>query len=331
MEVSSHALARKRVAGCAFACTVFTNLTQDHLDYHRTMEAYFDAKQLLFSQYRGDAPAVVNAEDPWARRLLQGLSGRVCTYGLREGDVRLDVRALTPKGFSGMLFHPGPGGSSGVPVSAPLAGEFNAMNATAALATAWALGLDLSAAARALSDAPQVPGRLEAVANGEGVAVYVDYAHTPDALERALDAVRHIARGRVLCVFGCGGDRDRGKRPLMAGAAAQRCDVLVLTADNSRSEPTEHILDEIEAGMPGSWERVATPDRLFGTARQVYLRMPERRDAIRAAIRAAANGDAVVVAGKGHETTQTIANTVIHFDDREEARLALAERERGTP
>lgn len=327
MEVSSHALARRRVAGCSFSCAVFTNLTQDHLDYHRTMGEYFDAKRLLFTEYRGDAAAVINVEDPWGKRLLEGLSGRVCSYGLERGDVRLALRSLDPDGFSGTLFHPGPGGDAGVPVDAPLAGEFNARNAAAALAAAWALGLDMANAARALAATPQVPGRLEAVPNRRGVSVYVDYAHTPDALERALETVRGIARKRVLCVFGCGGDRDRGKRPLMAAAAAAQCDAIVLTADNSRSEPTERILDEIEEGIPSGWRRAERHGELAGGARQVYARIGDRSLAIRAALGAADPGDAVLIAGKGHETTQTVGASVTHFDDREEARLAFSELE----
>jgi UDP-N-acetylmuramoyl-L-alanyl-D-glutamate--2,6-diaminopimelate ligase len=323
IEVSSPALERRREAGCTFACTVFTNLTQDHLDYHGTMEAYFEAKKLLFTRYRGDAPAVVNVEDAWGRRLLEGLTGRVFTYGLDQGDVRLRVQELRPEGFSATLFHPGEGGSAGVPVKAPLAGEFNARNAAAALATAAALGLDLEAAARALASAPQVPGRIEAVPNELGAAVYVDYAHTPDALERVLDAVRRVVSGRILCVFGCGGDRDRGKRPLMGRAAAGRSDALVLTADNSRSEPTEEILDQIEAGLLPPWRRVTQVEEL-GTSSRLYARVPDRAEAIRVAVRWARRGDAVVIAGKGHETTQTIGSAVAHFDDREQARAALA-------
>ncbi len=317
MEVSSHALHRQRVAGCAFACAVFTNLTQDHLDYHGTLEAYFEAKSLLFARYRGEAPAVVNGEDPWGRRLLETLGGRVVSYGLHVGDVRVEVGELTAEGLVGTLHFPG----GRTPLRVPLAGEFNARNVAAALATVWALGHDPEAAARALEQAPQVPGRLEAIPNARGLAVYVDYAHTPDALERLFEAVAPLTRGRLLAVFGCGGDRDRGKRPAMARAAARWCDGAVLTADNSRSEATDAILDEIEAGVPGDWRRV--PGAELAQESFAYARVPDRREAIRIALAAARPGDTVVIAGKGHEGTQTLGTVVAPFDDRAEARAAL--------
>lgn len=320
LEVSSHALHRKRVEGCTFGCAVFTNLTQDHLDYHGAMEAYFEAKSLLFARYRGGAPAVVNAEDPWGRRLLETLGGRVVTYGLHAGEVRVEAAELTAAGLRGHVHTP----DGRFPLTLPLAGEFNARNAAAALATARALGLDVGAAAEALGRAPQVPGRLEAIPNPFGVAVYVDYAHTPDALDRVLEALAPLTRGRLLAVFGCGGDRDRGKRPFMAQAAARWCDALVLTADNSRSEATDAILDEIEGGVPPGWRPVSPAD--LAAESFSYVRLPDRGEAIRAALAAAREGDTVVIAGKGHEATQTLAGRVTPFDDRAEARAALAER-----
>ncbi|MBI5018008.1 MAG: UDP-N-acetylmuramoyl-L-alanyl-D-glutamate--2,6-diaminopimelate ligase [Deltaproteobacteria bacterium] len=318
MEVSSHALHRKRVEGCRFSAAVFTNLTQDHLDYHGTMEAYFEAKQLLFDRYRDGAPAVVNGEDPWGRRLLESLPAPAVSFGLQSGDVRVEVREAGAWGMKGTVHHPG----GACPLELPLAGEFNVRNAAAALATAAALDLDVASAAAALAHAPQVPGRLEAVPNRRDVSVYVDYAHTPDALDRVLEAVAPLTRGRLLCLFGCGGDRDRGKRPHMARAAARWCDAVVLTADNSRSEPTEAILDEIEAGMPADWCRVAPGD--VGREPFTYARVSDRSEAIRTAVGAARPGDTVVLAGKGHESTQTIGRSAAHFDDREEARRALA-------
>lgn len=320
MEVSSHALHRRRVEGCRFACAVFTNLTQDHLDYHVTMEAYFEAKRLLFERYRDGAPAVVNAEDPWGRRLLEGLPGPTVTYGLQAGDVRVEVGEAGAWGMRGTVHHPG----GTCPFELPLAGEFNARNAAATLAAAAALGLDVAAAAAALAHAPQVPGRIEAIPNDQGISVHVDYAHTPDALDRVLAAVAPLTLGRLIGLFGCGGDRDRGKRPHMARAAARWCDNLVLTADNSRSEATDAILADIEAGMPEGWRRVAPAE--LAAEPFTYARLADRAEAIRAAVGAARPGDAVVLAGKGHETTQTLGGTVTHFDDREEARKALAAR-----
>ena len=323
MEVSSHALHRRRVEGCAFSCAVFTNLTQDHLDYHSAMESYFEAKSLLFTRHRGAAPAVVNVEDPWGRRLLETLTGSVVGYGLHAGDVRIDVKTLTAAGMEGTVFHP----RGETPLAVPLAGEFNVRNVAAALATAWALGVDMEAAAACLASAPQVPGRLEAVPNSQEISLYVDYAHTPDALDRVLESVAPLTRGRLICVFGCGGDRDRGKRPFMAAAASRWSDLVILTADNSRSESTDAILDEIEAGMPSDWSRVE-PEEL-GDGTFLYARVPDRREAIRCAVASAEPGSAVVIAGKGHETTQTIGGGTTRFDDREEAALALRAREQG--
>ncbi|GAB4262029.1 MAG: UDP-N-acetylmuramoyl-L-alanyl-D-glutamate--2,6-diaminopimelate ligase [Deferrisomatales bacterium] len=324
LEVSSHSLVRRRVEGCRFACAVFTNLTQDHLDYHGSMDAYFEAKLLLFARYARGAPAVVSAEDPYGERIraqAEQVGSPVITFGLERGDVRLAVEALTTAGVRGHACYPG--GSA--PVEVPLVGEHNARNAACALAAAVALGLDGEAAARALARAPQVPGRVEAVPNGAGLSVFVDYAHTPDALYRVLEALRRLATGRLLCVFGCGGDRDRGKRPLMAEAAARWADALVLTADNSRSEPTAAILTEIERGLPPQWRPAADAAGLRENQR--YLKRPDRREAIHLAVAAVQPGDALVIAGKGHETTQTLGERVLAFDDRREARAALAARE----
>ncbi|MDF1555124.1 MAG: UDP-N-acetylmuramoyl-L-alanyl-D-glutamate--2,6-diaminopimelate ligase [Deferrisomatales bacterium] len=318
MEVSSHALHRKRVEGCAFQLAVFTNLTQDHLDYHGTMDAYYEAKRLLFHQCVPGAVAVINAEDPFGERLAGEVPGRVVRYGLAAGDVRLEVLDSSLGGLRGRVHYPG----GAAELVLPLVGEFNARNAACALAAVWALGLDLPAAAAALSTAPQVPGRGERVENTAGFTVVVDYAHTHDALDRVLEAVRALCRGRLTCVFGCGGDRDRGKRPLMAKAAARWSDAVVLTADNSRSEDTEEILDEIEIGLPVGWCRVEEAGLAQGS--RVYARIADRAAAIRAAVAAARSGDLVVIAGKGHEATQTIGGRVTAFDDRVHARAALA-------
>ncbi|MDW7709742.1 MAG: UDP-N-acetylmuramoyl-L-alanyl-D-glutamate--2,6-diaminopimelate ligase [Deferrisomatales bacterium] len=320
MEVSSHALVRRRVEGCAFACAVFTNLSQDHLDFHGSMEAYFESKRLLFSRYAPEAPAVLNAEDPYGRRLLADASARVVTYGLRAGEVRFELEELGPRTLRGTVCYPG----GRAAVQAPMVGELNAWNVACALATTHALGLDVAAAAAALENAPPIPGRLELVDGGGGLSVFVDYAHTPDALERALTALRGFGGRRVLCVFGCGGDRDRAKRPLMARAAASWSDALVLTADNSRSESTEAILDAVEDGLPPEWRPAASPRELAAADRS-FARVPDRAEAIRWAIRAARPGDVVLIAGKGHETTQALGDRVLPFDDRLVARAMLRE------
>ncbi len=321
MEVSSHALARRRVEATRFACVAFTNLTQDHLDYHGTLEAYFEAKRLLFTRYAAGAPAVVSADDPFGRRLLAELGPRALSFGLEAGDVRVVVDDQGPWGLRGRVRLP----DREVALELPLVGRFNAANAACALACALALGIDGERAAAHLARAPAVPGRVEPVPNRLGFAVYVDYAHTPDALDRVLQTVAGVTPGRVIGLFGCGGDRDRSKRAPMARAAARWAQALVLTADNSRSEPTDRILDEIEAGLPAGWTRVRAAPEL-GQDR-TYARIPDRAEAIRWAVAAARPGDAVVLAGKGHETTQTLGSKVLPFDDRLEARRALAERE----
>ncbi len=321
MEVSSHALVRQRVEGCAFACAAFTNLTQDHLDYHGDMDSYFEGKRLLFRRYAPTSPAVVNADDPYGTRLLAEVGPRAIGYGLCQGDLRVNVESLSAQGCRGHVEHAG----DRFPLEFPLAGDYNALNAACALAVVAALGLPLGPAVAALARCPQVPGRLEAVPDASGVFVFVDYAHTPDALDGVLRCIRGFSTGKVVCVFGCGGDRDRGKRPRMARAAARWADGIVLTADNSRSEPTEAILAEIEAGMPEGWVRTGAVGELRAGSRR-YAVVADRARAIRAAVAAAQPGDTVLIAGKGHETTQTAGGTVSPFDDRVEARAALAER-----
>ncbi len=316
-EISSHALLRKRVEGSSFACAVFTNLTQDHLDYHNTMEEYFEAKRLLFTDFPRLVEAVVNADDPWGRQLAPELGGHVVTFGLNEGDVRMEITSSGSDGTEAVVHFP----EGGHRLRIPLAGRFNASNAAAALATAWALGLDPGRAVDALAHAPQTPGRLEAVENPRGLSAFVDYAHTPDALERLLETLRPLTAGRLIVVFGCGGDRDKGKRPLMARAAARFADLAVITADNSRSEQTSAILNAIEEGFPSDW-RKAEPESELSTG--TWVRIEDRRDAIRWAAGVARVGDTLVLAGKGHETTQIIGTSVMPFDDRKELAAALA-------
>ena len=295
MEVSSHALDQRRVEGIAFAAAVFTNLSRDHLDYHGTTEAYFAAKARLVNQAAPGGTAVVNADDdvwtalPDVRRTVR--------FGL--GSAAADVRAhdvtFGPAGSEWTL----EAGDVRAAVALPLIGDFNVSNALAAAATAWSLGLPLPTIAARLSRLPQVPGRLERIL--ESPVVLRDYAHKPDALERALDAVRPFARGRLIVVFGCGGDRDRGKRPIMGGIAERHADVVILTSDNPRTEDPERILDEIEGGM----------------TRQDHLRIEDRRDAIARALELAGTDDVIVLAGKGHETYQIRGETSTPFDERE--------------
>jgi UDP-N-acetylmuramoyl-L-alanyl-D-glutamate--2,6-diaminopimelate ligase len=306
MEVSSHGLALHRVDGTRFEVAVFTNLSRDHLDFHHTMDEYFAAKARLFDPAFTNR-AVICADDPWGRRLLADLAGErtgvvATSYGL--GDVTdLDVRA------DGCSFT-----WQGTPFEVGLPGRFNALNALAAAVTAQVLGIDTAAIGTGLRRAAPPAGRFEPVDAGQPFTVLVDYAHKPDALEQALTTSRELTPdGRVIVVFGCGGDRDATKRPIMGAVAASLADRVILTSDNPRSEDPLAILDEIRAGVPA--DAPATVDV-----------EPDRRRAIVAAIDEAQPGDLVLIAGKGHETTQTTGDHVAPFDDRVEAHAALVAR-----
>jgi UDP-N-acetylmuramoyl-L-alanyl-D-glutamate--2,6-diaminopimelate ligase len=319
MEVSSHGIDQKRVAAVAFDAAVFTNLTQDHLDYHRTMERYFAAKRSWFEDLaaapRGKAPvAVVNLDDPRGRELRDRLTGRMEVTGYGFG-VGAEFRAgRFSQGPRGSEFELTARGKSWL-VRTPLIGRFNVFNTLAALAAASAVGLRLREIIPLLAEAPQVPGRMENAGHLDGVSVFVDYAHTPDALENACRTLRELQPRKLITVFGCGGDRDRGKRPLMAAAAARHSDAVVVTSDNPRGEDPEAIIDEILAGIGG------VP----------HTRISDRSEAIRRAIFAAEAGDIVLLAGKGHEPYQQFADRTIDFDDRREARRSLHERHEAGP
>jgi UDP-N-acetylmuramoyl-L-alanyl-D-glutamate--2,6-diaminopimelate ligase len=321
MEVSSHALALERVRGVRFAVAAFTNLTQDHLDFHRDMEDYFLAKRRLFAE-GSDADAaperfVVNVDDRYGARLAAELarlrSDRLVTVS-PSGAADADYRALgTAFDASGAAFRvAAPEGSATGRLSLP--GDFNVANALVALAIARPFGIELERAVAALADAPPVPGRLEPVSAGQPFSVLVDYAHTPEALRNALEAARRLTAGRLIAVFGCGGDRDRAKRPLMGAIAARLTDLAIVTSDNPRSEDPEAIVAEILAGVP------QTDDG------DVEIEV-DRRRAIGLALEAAHEGDTVLIAGKGHEQGQEFERgRRIPFDDREVAREELARR-----
>jgi UDP-N-acetylmuramoyl-L-alanyl-D-glutamate--2,6-diaminopimelate ligase len=306
MEVSSHALALRRVDGIRFGVAAFTNLTQDHLDFHADMDDYFLAKRRLFESGRSER-GVINLDDPYGDRLAAEFEA--LTFSAR-GDERADYRALEPSfGPSGARFRClAPDGEA--EVALPLPGRFNIENALCAIACASALGIALADAVAALASADRVPGRFEPVDEGQPFAVIVDYAHTPDSLENVLEAARQLTDRRVICVFGCGGDRDREKRPLMGEIAARFADLAVVTSDNPRSEDPLAIVAEIRAGMAeGSAEIEVEPDR---------------RAAIALALEAAGGGDTVVIAGKGHEQGQEFeGGRKIAFDDRDVAREEL--------
>ena len=312
MEVSSHALALKRTHGVKFAAAVFTNLSRDHFDFHKDFEDYFAAKKMLFDQIDRDRQtAVVNIDDEYGRRLAAELGEAALTFGRNE-EAHIhpaDGFTVSVDGLRGTLVTPaGP-----VEVQSELIGLPNLYNWMGAVGAALVLGIDRDVIARGIRSVTAVRGRFERVPGETGPTEIVDYAHKPDALEKLLLAVREIAGDRrLVLLFGCGGDRDRGKRPEMGAIAARLADLTILTSDNPRSEKPEAILDEIEAAMKGS-----------GAA---YQRIADRRAAIAKAIVEGNDDDVVVIAGKGHETYQVVGDQVVHFDDREEAELALEKR-----
>jgi UDP-N-acetylmuramoyl-L-alanyl-D-glutamate--2,6-diaminopimelate ligase len=293
MEASSHALDQRRVHGLTYAAAIFTNLTRDHLDYHGSMDAYFAAKARLVSLVASDGVVIPCADDgAWARLPAER---RQVRFGLADAsaDVTASDLRFTPMGSHWRLVARG----ASAAVHLPLVGDFNVTNALGAAAASWALGHSLDDVAARLSTLPQVPGRLERIL--EHPVVLRDYAHKPDALERAVSAVRPFVGRRLLLVFGCGGDRDRGKRPIMGEIAERLADDVILTSDNPRTEDPERILDEIEAGM---------------THRR-HQRIEDRRSAIAAALAVARDGDVVLLAGKGHETYQIRGTTSLPFDE----------------
>lgn len=321
MEVSSHGLIQHRVTGVRFAVGVFTNLTRDHLDFHGSMDSYFAAKRLLFAQMEAQGAGaqeppvmVINRDDRHGERLAKENfpHTRLVTYGMgalcdfRGGNIRMDL--------NGMQFQMSLRGRKML-VKLPLIGRYNAYNALASLAAAHALDLNLREAARNLEHVSQVPGRLEAVGGRQiNYRVFVDYAHTGDALENALKAVRELKPRRLITVFGCGGDRDHGKRPEMARVAEQHSDLAILTSDNPRTEDPAEIIAEAKAGFQS----------------QRYAIIEDRREAISEAIKVAGERDIVLIAGKGHETYQEIDGVRHPFDDREVARQCIAAKAEGT-
>jgi UDP-N-acetylmuramoyl-L-alanyl-D-glutamate--2,6-diaminopimelate ligase len=303
MEVSSHALAMQRVHGLTFAAATFTNLTQDHLDFHGTMETYLEAKKMLFDSLGPDAVAVSNGDDVHGERIISDTAAKRAVYSLgQRGDVRGERLSLSVEGTRMHVRHAG----GSFEVVSQLIGRFNASNILAACATCLALGVEETAIQRGIASVSAVRGRFEQIRSPMGWTAVIDYAHTPDALQNCLKAIRDIlpsGAGRVITIFGCGGNRDRGKRPKMGAIAVSMSDVTIVTSDNPRDEDPSSIIEEILRGT--------------GAGRDVRVE-PDRRTAINLGLGLAAEGDVVLIAGKGHETYQVTGTRTEHFDDREE-------------
>lgn len=329
MEVSSHALEQKRVDGCHFDVGIFSNLTRDHLDYHVTMENYLEAKSRLFSELLRPTPgkphrrAAINMDDPYGAEMVRRCACPVVTFGSRtDCDVHPKEVSSSVTGISATLITP----AGELAFASRLLGRFNLSNILAAVAAGIALGLPLQAIRHGIEHHATVPGRMERVENSRGVTCLVDYAHTGDALENVLATLKELATGRIITLFGCGGDRDNGKRPIMGKIAASLSDLAIVTSDNPRTEDPLTILAQIKAGIAPLGLREYLPEELHdGFDVHGFTMLENRREAIRLAARLARPGDIVLLAGKGHEDYQIIGTTKHHFDDREEAAAAFTE------
>lgn len=318
MEVSSHALALDRVFGCDFEIAIFTNFTQDHLDFHGNLENYFQSKMRLFHDSSREGKSVkilLNGDDPWSQRIQEQSSGLVQTYALdHPSDIGVKQVQLAWKGISAMVQTP----QGEFPISSSLVGRHNLYNVLAAIGTGLTMGCSIQAVQEGIQKVTHVPGRFEKIDAGQDFGVVVDYAHTEDALFRLLSTAASLKKGRLITVFGCGGDRDRFKRPKMGAVVARWSDLVFLTSDNPRSEDPGDILGDIEKGF--------FQDRKKDYRMERYWILPDRQEAIEKAIGTARSGDLVVVAGKGHEDYQILGDRKIHFDDREIAREAIRKR-----
>ena len=335
MEVSSHGLDLSRVLGCQFDGVVFTNLTSEHLDYHKTLERYFESKKRLFSDHlikslKEGRFAVTNHDDPRGREMVKGIDLPIIRYGLTPScDVTADRLTSSFEGLSCRIKTP----RGDLSIHSKLTGDFNLYNILAAVAVGTAMEVPLEILKEGVEELEGVSGRFEKVENKRGIHVIIDYAHTHDALERVLLGLKNILeggnqnKGKMITVFGCGGDRDRTKRPLMGEVAGRYSDLAILTSDNPRTENPLVILDEVEKGLKSlhlkEWDQ---EEIKLWRSKRGYLRVPDRREAIRTAIRLALPSDTVVIAGKGHEDYQIVGKKKFPFDDRVEAKKALEER-----
>jgi UDP-N-acetylmuramoyl-L-alanyl-D-glutamate--2,6-diaminopimelate ligase len=331
MEVSSHALEQKRVDGCHFDVGIFSNLTRDHLDYHLTMDSYLDAKSRLFSELLAPTAAkphrraVINMDDPYGATIAERSVCPVISFGTAlDNDVHPEQVSSSVAGIHATLVTP----SGSFELNSRLLGRFNLANILAATAAGVALELPLDAIKHGLEHHATVPGRMERVTNIHDVTCLVDYAHTGDALENVLATVKELATKRIITLFGCGGDRDNGKRPIMGAIAARMSDLAIVTSDNPRTEKPQVILEQIIAGItPLGIREYALSELTADFSEQGYTVVENRRAAIRLAITCARPGDIIILAGKGHEDYQIIGTTKHHFDDREEAAAAFAEKD----
>ncbi|MCC6543369.1 MAG: UDP-N-acetylmuramoyl-L-alanyl-D-glutamate--2,6-diaminopimelate ligase [Nitrospirae bacterium] len=315
-EVSSHSLALSRVSGTFFSTAVFTNLTQDHLDFHTDMEDYYKAKSMLFSGLSLHHTAVINSDDPYGSRLLETSKCRKYSYGLDSiADIRGENVSLTIDGIEFDLTTP----TGNIHIKSNMVGIHNVYNILAAAGAALSNNIPLEKIASGISSVTSVPGRFERIDSGLGFSIVVDYAHTENALRLLIEAARQFSPKRIITVFGCGGDRDRGKRPLMGSTAVELSDFVIVTSDNPRSEQPDRIIREVESGILASIEK--------GSASAAgYVTIPDRKSAIIEAVRLAEQDDIVLIAGKGHEDYQIIGRQRLHFDDREEAMKAVSIR-----
>jgi UDP-N-acetylmuramoyl-L-alanyl-D-glutamate--2,6-diaminopimelate ligase len=330
MEVSSHSLEQRRADGCHFDVAVFSNLTRDHLDYHKDMESYFESKLRLFTDLLTPTTgkpvrhAVVNVDDPHGPKIVERAAAPVLTYSVSgKADISVAEIDFSVHGIRCRLMTP----RGELSLVSDLLGRFNLYNILSAVGAGLALGLSDEAIRAGIEGHKKVPGRLERVANDKGITVLVDYAHTGDALENVLSTVSELKTNRIITVFGCGGDRDKGKRPVMGEIAARYSDLAIITSDNPRTEDPQAILDDVRAGvLPLALKEYAAGELAQGFGEKGFAAIESRREAVRAAILAARPGDIVLLAGKGHEDYQIVGTEKFHFDDREEAAAALALR-----
>jgi UDP-N-acetylmuramoyl-L-alanyl-D-glutamate--2,6-diaminopimelate ligase len=327
MEVSSHALALGRIEGCEFAAAGFTNLSQDHLDFHESMDSYFQAKLRLFTGLAPEAWAIINSDDPRGVEIIRKTPARIITTGFSElANVR-PVETVS-HGINGLMFDAAsPAGT--IPVESSLIGRHNVYNILTAIGIGAALGVSADVIARGLRNMKAVPGRMEKVDEGQPFGVLVDYAHTEDAIVRLLESVREIAAKRIITVFGCGGDRDRTKRRAMGAAAITGSDVVIITSDNPRTEDPLSIIRDIEQGLMERGVKVSSQEaaKQVAPGKKPYSIIPDRHDAVAVAVGLARPGDMVVLAGKGHEDYQIIGEKKMHFDDREVAREEIQKKQ----